>query len=317
MARGIPPEAIRTMKVGQEDSLLKRVADSGGAVVVQDIQGNPDQEEQPNFVRACLGDAVRSVIALPLHTGGAVPAVFVVGFSEPYIPNENIQRLFMALVQRAALSIENTRLFEQAKELAVVEERNRLARDLHDSAKQKAFAALAQLGTANGVIQMDAGSAKVHMIEAENLVYEVIQELTFLIQELYPMALKEKGLVTTLRDYVFEWENRNEILVDLSVRGERRVTLEIEQAIYRVIQESLANVARHSRATRVEISLAYQDESINILVADNGTGFDVSQKPAGMGLRSIRERVESIHGSLHIESAPGQGTRVHVQVPNR
>jgi ligand-binding sensor domain-containing protein/signal transduction histidine kinase len=313
-ARGFPTGAPHATTACAADGLLRRVA-GGEAIILQDLQDDPQPGEDPGFVRACLGETVRSAIALPLHTGSALPAVFIVGFRAARLPAEEVQRLFIALVQRAALSIENTRLFEQAKELAVVEERNRLARDLHDSAKQKAFAALAQLGTANGILQSDAGLAKSHMAEAENLVYEVIQELTFLIQELYPVALQEKGLATTLRDYVFEWENRNEILVDLNIRGERRAPLEIEQAIYRVIQEALANVARHSRATRVEIVLNCQDETIDLLVADNGSGFDTGQKPAGMGLRSIRERVEGIHGSLHIESVPGQGTRVHAQVP--
>ena len=139
-------------------------------------------------------------------------------------------------------------LFEQTKDLAVMEERNRLARDLHDSAKQKAFAALAQLG--NGTRHFKwKWKFRLHCIlsEAENLVSDVIQELTFLVQEIYPIALQEKGLATTLREYIFEWENRNDITVKLVIRNERRLPLEVEQAIYRVTQEALANVARHSQ----------------------------------------------------------------------
>ena len=102
-----------------------------------------------------------------------------------------------------------------------MEERNRLARDLHDSAKQKAFAALAQLGTANGILKTKPNDVKVHLTEAETLVFEVIQELTFLIQEIYPIALQEKGLPTTLREYIFEWENRNDTEVKLVIRNER------------------------------------------------------------------------------------------------
>ena len=90
---------------------------------------------------------------------------------------------------------------------------------------------------------------KKHLGEAENLVYEVIQELTFLIQEMYPIALKDKGLSNALREYVFEWETRNDIRVNLLIEGESNLRLEIEQAIYRIIQESLANIARHSHAT--------------------------------------------------------------------
>jgi NarL family two-component system sensor histidine kinase LiaS len=185
---------------------------------------------------------------------------------------------------------------------------------LHDSAKQKAFAALAQLGTVNGMLRSNPVVWK-HLNEAENLVYEVIQELTFLIQEMYPAALMEKGLPTTVREYLFEWENRNEIHVDLVMRDERLLGLKIEQAIYRVIQESLANVARHSRAGRVAVSLQYFPDSLEVSISDNGCGFDITKKMSGLGLRSIRERIESIGGEVRFESGNGQGTRVFVRVP--
>jgi NarL family two-component system sensor histidine kinase LiaS len=136
-----------------------------------------------------------------------------------------------------------------------MEERNRLARDLHDSAKQKAFAALAQLGTVRGLLNGHGNSATVHLGEAENLVTDVIQELTFLVQEIYPIALQEKGLATALREYIFEWENRNDATVQLVTHNDRRLPIDVEQAIYRVSQESLANIARHSHARRVDISL--------------------------------------------------------------
>jgi ligand-binding sensor domain-containing protein/signal transduction histidine kinase len=207
------------------------------------------------------------------------------------------------------------RLFEKAKELAVIEERSRLARELHDSAKQKAFAALAQLGTANGVLAKDPTSARGHLVEAENLVYEVIEGLTFFIQEMYPLGLKEKGLATSLREYVFEWENRTDIQATVSITSETRLALEIEQAVYRVVQEALSNVARHSHATRVELSLSYGTDAVEIAVIDNGSGFDPEAKPAGIGLRSIRERVESLHGSVELESSRGRGTLLRARLP--
>lgn len=225
---------------------------------------------------------------------------------------ESHNRELEALVRKRTAEIEE--LFEQTKELAVIEERNRLARDLHDSAKQKAFAALAQLGTVNGMIKSNPPVWK-HLNEAENLVYEVIQELTFLIQEMYPVALMEKGLPTTVREYLFEWENRNEILVELVMSGERPLDLKVEQAVYRVIQESLANVARHSRASQVVVSLQYSPNLLEVVIADNGCGFDITKRMSGLGLRSIRERVESVGGEVQFESGNGHGTRVSLHVP--
>jgi signal transduction histidine kinase len=207
------------------------------------------------------------------------------------------------------------KLFEQTKELAILEERNRLARDLHDSAKQKAFAALAELGAARSLTNGSEEKAAKHLQEAETLVGEVIQEITFLIQEIHPAALKEKGLAPVLREYIFEWSNRTGIHVDLKIKDERRLSLEIEQALYRSIQESLANIARHSAANNVSLALDIQPSSASVSMSDDGRGFDLSHTPNGMGLRSIRERVESVGGTFEIESAPGEGTKLVLQIP--
>jgi NarL family two-component system sensor histidine kinase LiaS len=156
-----------------------------------------------------------------------------------------------------------------------------------------------------------------HLNEAENLVSDVIQELTFLVQEIYPIALQEKGLATVLREYIFEWEHRNDITVKLTLQKERRLPLNVEQAVYRVTQEALANVARHSRARRVEVSLVYHGDALELAVTDDGCGFDAELKGQGLGLRSIRERVGSVNGTVQIQSAPGCGTRILVQVPTK
>jgi NarL family two-component system sensor histidine kinase LiaS len=170
------------------------------------------------------------------------------------------------------------------------------------------------LGTARTILNGNGNSASIHLSEAENLVSDVIQELTFLVQEIYPIALQEKGLATALREYIFEWENHNDIMGQFIARNERRLSPEVEQAIYRVAQEALANVARHSNARRVDVSLVYNIDSIQLSLSDDGCGFDVTAKQ-GMGLRSIRERVGSVHGTVQVQSAPGHGTRILVQIP--
>jgi ligand-binding sensor domain-containing protein/signal transduction histidine kinase len=207
------------------------------------------------------------------------------------------------------------KLFEKTKELAVIEERNRLARELHDSAKQKAFAALAQLGAANGILKKNPKAVKNHLVEAENLVCEVIEELTFLIQEMYPVALKERGLVATLREYVFEWEGRTDIQAEVRVEGEHRLNLNLEQTVYRVVQEALSNVSRHSRASHIDLVISYNKDEVIVIIADNGCGFDPQATPTGVGLRSIRERIESLGGMVVINSLPDCGTRLTVHLP--
>jgi NarL family two-component system sensor histidine kinase LiaS len=140
--------------------------------------------------------------------------------------------------------------------------------------------------------------------------------MIFLIQELYPATLKEQGLATVLREYAYEWENRNdEIGVDLKINGECSLPLQAEQALYRITQEALANVARHSHASQVKISLNYQPEVVELAIEDNGDGYDPQRVTTGLGLHSMQERVTMIHGELSIHSAPGQGTQIVVKVP--
>jgi ligand-binding sensor domain-containing protein/signal transduction histidine kinase len=314
VSHGFKPETLRVMEFAEGEGMVGQVFATGKPVVVTDLV---PEDLRPDVRAAIREEGIQSFVHLPIVVDHKVVAVFNIGFTHPdFIPEDTV-RVFSALVNRAAISIANMELFEQTKDLAVMEERNRLARDLHDSAKQKAFAALAQLGTARGILNGHGNSATLHLNEAENLVTDVIQELTFLVQEIYPIALQEKGLVTTLRDYIFEWENRNDnMTVQLVTRDERRLGLEVEQALYRVTQEALANVARHSHARRVDLSLVYNGDSVQLSVSDDGCGFEVNTKH-GMGLRSIRERVSSIRGTVQIQSAPGHGTRLLVQVPTK
>ena len=312
VSHGFSQKTLTAMKFKRGEGIVGEVLETGEPVVVPVID---PEELSPDLREAILEEGIHSFVHVPIKLDNRVIAIFNVGFTRPDAINDDIVRLFTVLVQRASLSIANMQLFEQTRDLAVMEARNRLARDLHDSAKQKAFAALAQLGTANGILDRNPAGVKPHLTEAENLVYEVIQELSFLIQEIYPMALQSKGLSTTLRDYIFEWENRNDIPIDLDIRDARLLELETEQAVYRTIQETLANIARHSRATRGEIRLVYHPDSLEVSVADNGVGFDINQKNGGMGLRSIRERVGSIRGTVQVQSEPNAGTRVLIQVP--
>jgi ligand-binding sensor domain-containing protein/signal transduction histidine kinase len=312
VSHGFSPRTLAVMKFDRGEGMVGRVMESGEPSIVPEIVV---EDLHPELREAILEEGLHSFVHLPITVDNRVVAVFNVAYTRPDAITEDIVRLFTALVQRASLSIANMQLFEQTRDLAVMDARNRLARDLHDSAKQKAFAALAQLGTANGILERNQAGVKPHILEAENLVYEVIQELSFLIQEIYPMALQTKGLPTTLREYVFEWENRNDIPIKVDIQNPRPLGLETEQAVYRTIQESLANIARHSKATRGEVSLFYSPELLEVLIVDDGIGFDVNRKNESMGLRSIRERISSVRGVVNVQSTPGQGTRIQIQIP--
>lgn len=212
-----------------------------------------------------------------------------------------------------ALQLQN--LMQTRQELAAVEERNRLARDLHDSVKQQVFATSMQVGAALALIEQNPEAAKARLVETERLVRQAQQELTGLIQELRPAALEDKGLTLALREYVTDWSRQNSITAEIRVSGEQSLPLFFEQTLFRVTQEALANVARHSEATAVEVCLAWIGSQVKLTISDNGRGFNsATVNGQGLGLSSMRERMEAIGGSLAVDSNVGQGTQVIASV---
>ncbi|WP_420630617.1 histidine kinase [Candidatus Leptofilum sp.] len=206
-------------------------------------------------------------------------------------------------------------LVQTRAELATLEERNRLARDLHDSVKQQVFATAMQLGAAQTMLESDLATAKTHLQEAEQLARQAQQELTGLIQELRPAALEGKGLGEALRGYAADWSRRTSIAADVKISGERPLPLQVEQPLFRVAQEALANVARHSGANRVTLHLAWQDDTFTMTISDDGQGFDTEATAYGLGLSSMQERLAAVNGRLATHSMPGQGTQLTATVP--
>ncbi len=197
-----------------------------------------------------------------------------------------------------------------------MEERNRLARDLHDSVKQQAFAASAQLAAAKARFRSDPERAADHLEQAEILIVKVRQELTDLIQELRPVAMKGKGLIVAVKDYAEDWCNRYDIDISTHVLGERNIPLEAEKSVFRIIQEALANVAWHSKASKVDLVFNFRTDFLLLTIRDDGIGFAVDQtKKTGMGLKSMAERAELIGGELIIDSRIGVGTKIILKYP--
>jgi two-component system, NarL family, sensor histidine kinase LiaS len=217
-----------------------------------------------------------------------------------------------------SMAAEVESLLQARGELATLEARNRFARDLHDSVKQQVFATSLQIAAARALIEKDTNAAESHLSQADELVRQAQKELNVLIQEMRPAALEGKGLAAALREYVARWSEGAEIPADFRVQGEREVPLEVEQSLFRVAQEALANVARHSGARHAEVDLIYTAGTITLRVADDGRGFDPTRNPGGgFGLQSIRERLVRLGGYVNVESAPDKGTRVECVCPVR
>jgi len=206
-------------------------------------------------------------------------------------------------------------LLSTRQALAIVEERNRLARELHDSVKQHMFTSALLVRAARKLFPRDPEGAQQHLVEAEELSEQAQQELSAAIQALRPTALEDRGLAMVVQDYARDWSQRVGIVVDVRMQGERTTPLQIEEALFRVSQEALANVARHSRASEVKIQLTWNEEEVGLSICDNGQGFDTARTTGkGLGLTSMRERVEALHGRLSIASAM-EGTTVEAHVP--
>jgi signal transduction histidine kinase len=206
-------------------------------------------------------------------------------------------------------------LLRRRQEMAVSEERNRLARDLHDSAKQQALAASFELGTALTLYERDPQQAKKHLVEADGLVDAVRKELTNLVDELRPRSMAGQDLSETLKEHAAEWSHRSGIALAIHITGNDGLSVEAQEILFRIAQEALANIARHSSASHAEIFLDHGADAATLTVKDDGRGFDAQAQHAGIGLRSMRERAEAIGGAFSVESTPGQGTQIIVTLP--
>lgn len=195
------------------------------------------------------------------------------------------------------------------QELAIVDERNRLARDLHDSVKQQVYAISMQLGAARALLD-EGNQAYGPVTEAERLARQAGAELSTLIRELRPAGLESKTLTEALQEYLTAWSRQNGIAADLRADSASSIPLANEDTLFRVAQEALANVARHSHAQHVSVELEHQGDEIALLIEDDGAGFDLARVERGIGLDSMRERLEAIGGRLDISSQPSSGTKI-------
>jgi NarL family two-component system sensor histidine kinase LiaS len=199
-------------------------------------------------------------------------------------------------------------LLQERQNIAVLEERNRMARDLHDSLKQQMFASIMQVWSAQTLLDTNTSAARERLGTIEHLLGQAQQELSTLIHQLRPIALVDKQFTEALRDYCEHWARQQNVMLHLDI-ADVDLSLKAGEALLRITQEALSNVARHSGASTVEVQLINQQEQVLLNITDNGRGFDLEQaRNQGIGLQSMRERMEMLQGTLSIVSKRGQGT---------
>jgi signal transduction histidine kinase len=208
-------------------------------------------------------------------------------------------------------------LYEQAQELAALQERQRLARELHDSVSQALYGISLWAHTVREALESsEPEQAEAAIEDVLTLAEAGLAEMHALIFELRPESLETEGLVAALTKQVEALRARYKLTVEADLVDEPDLSLEKKEALYRIAQEALHNIVKHARASKVVLRLARQERVVFLEVCDNGKGFDPTGPfPGHLGVRSMRERVTKIGGTLTIESAPGQGTCIHAQVP--
>jgi signal transduction histidine kinase len=207
-------------------------------------------------------------------------------------------------------------LYEQAQELASLQERQRLARELHDSVSQALYGIGLGAYTAKEALESDPEQALASIDYILTLTEAGLAEMRALIFELRPDSLEIEGLVAALSKQVAVLRARYKLTVEADLGEEPDLSLEMKHTLYRIAQEALNNIVKHARASMVRLLLAEQDHEIIFEVRDNGRGFDPTGPfPGHLGLRSMQERVTKVSGVLTIESIAGQGTLVSVRIP--
>ncbi|MFB7246426.1 diguanylate cyclase [Streptomyces populi] len=231
---------------------------------------------------------------------------------------EDDEELLTILAQHAAIALTNARLYERSRELTIAEERSRLAHELHDAVSQKLFSLRLTAQAAATLVDRDPSRAKGELQHVAALAAEATEELRAAVVELRPAALDEDGLVATLRTQVQVLDRAHSARVTFSSHGVRALPASQEEAVLRVSQEALHNALRHSGATRVDVTLDRRGPGAVLHVRDDGSGFDpAATRSAGrhLGLVSMRDRTSGVGGTLTVESAPGKGTVIEMEVP--
>lgn len=311
-AYGAGMKSFVGMELPTENSLTGRVLRTGQPQV--SLHPEEDPRINPEMVRA---GHWKSVIEAPLRAKDRVLGVLVVATSgEDHFDDQHI-RLLSHLASQAGLMLENARLHEKSKEVAILEERNRLARELHDSVTQVLFGLTLNLEAADGLLEKKPERAASLIKRSQEMAAEALAEMRSLIFELRPAALQEKGFAAALANHINLFRRRQGIDVSLALEDEERLPADVEFCLYRVAQEALHNVAKHARATRVMVSFKVQNGWASLTVVDDGLGFDPDQTAGAQsfGMLGMKERLAARGGVLKIVSTPGQGTGLEARIP--
>jgi signal transduction histidine kinase len=292
----------------------------GSTLESQESFRTPDIKRDPRFRGwwPAAHPQMASFLGVPIVARGAVVGAFYLTDKEgaPEFSLED-QELIELLAPHAAVAMENARLHERSRELSIVEERNRLARELHDSLVQKLFGVVLAAQSAGTLLERDSGAARDQVERVGELAQEAVAELRSIVFQLRPAEIETEGLGAALRNHVDVLREAYGTDISLELKGAPRLRPGVDEEVFRIAQESLQNALRHSQAERIDVRLDEDAGGLRLVVADDGVGFEPGEaalRSRRLGLTSMEERAREIDGRLAIESAPGRGTTVELEV---
>ena len=293
-------------------SLNGEAAADNQAIVVADVT------QEPRFFAVESLPETRSELVVPLRVGERVIGTLDVQSSQVGAFSEDDARIIQGLGDQVAVAIENARLYARSRTLAVLEERNRMARELHDAITQSLYGLVAFAGGGRELVRAgNIASVDQQFDRIEQIAQQTLKEMRLLLFELRPPALEQEGLTGALRSRLQVVERRAGVGTHLQVDETIQLSTSLQGGLYRIAQEALNNALKHATASAVEVALRQNGKYVELEVADDGAGFDVDLVWAapGLGLTSMRERAVEMGGSLVVDSSPGAGTRIMVRVP--
>jgi signal transduction histidine kinase len=256
---------------------------------------------------------LNALLSMPLMSGTQSIGVLLVGNKVKGTLGKEQERLLKMMAPSAVIALENVRRYEHASEIAVAAERGRLARDLHDSVTQTLFSASLTAEVLPRLWDRSPSEGRKRLEKLRELTRGALAEMRTLLLELRPTALAEMGLRDLLQQLAEGIAGRTQIHIDVTIEGECTLLNEVKIALYRITQEALNNVARHSKAQNAQIRLIQSDEQIELSIMDDGCGFDATVNRANhLGLRIMAERVEAIGATLDLQTQNRGGTQIKV-----
>lgn len=293
-----------------EQGLIGWCAAAGESVLAPDVQADRRYVPLPGSER------IRSELVVPLRTGDESLGVLDVQSEQLHAFTGVDRAVLESLAAQAAVAIVNIRLGEQARRMAVLEERTRIARDLHDAVSQTLWTTGLVADVLPELWRTNRPEARRSLGRIQQLTRGALAELRMLLLELRPAALADADLGALLRQLADGTASRKRLRIIVQADGPTELPLEVKIGLYRIAQEALANVVKHARATQVGLRLETQGCAVRLRIEDNGCpALAPGPLPSGLGLQIMRERAESVGAELRLTAAAGGGTRVDVHWP--